>query len=224
MPHSQGTQRIEYKDTGKFSKIITDYVAGSVPRELYKHEVSLQGIEQAIHERNIFATDRKLLVEQLQQQYASLHGCDKVNQNISELGNVNTYTICTAHQPNIFTGHLYFIYKIIHVIKLADQLNKELSQSKFVPVFYMGSEDADLDELGHVFLFGEKYEWKTTQTGSVGRMLVDSELLTLIELIGGQINVLPHGEQIIDTIKNCYTKGTTIEAATFKLIHSLFGD
>ena len=34
----------------------------------------------------------------------------------------------------------------------------------------MGSEDADIDELGHVFWEGEKITWDTSQTGAVGRM------------------------------------------------------
>ena len=34
----------------------------------------------------------------------------------------------------------------------------------------MGSEDADLEELGHIYLGGEKLEWDTKQTGAVGRM------------------------------------------------------
>ena len=45
----------------------------------------------------------------------------------------------------------------------------------FVPVYYMGSEDADLDEIGTFTSDGVKYQWKTKQTGAVGRMKVDKE-------------------------------------------------
>ena len=41
-------------------------------------------------------------------------------------------------------------------IKLADFFSKEIPGSHFVPVFYMGSEDADLDELGHIYIEGGK--------------------------------------------------------------------
>ncbi len=224
MPHSLETQEIDYKDTGKFSRIVIDYIQGSALRDFYKHPVSLDGIRQSITDRNAFPTDRKLLVEQLQNQYSSLPVSEKVNQNINALLNRNAYTICTAHQPNIFTGHLYFIYKIIHVIKLAVQLNEQLAGNTFVPVFYIGSEDADLDELGHIFLSGKKYEWKTKQRGAVGRMIVDNDLIKMIETISGQISVLPFGKKIMNTIKDCYTKGAAIETATFKLLHTLFSD
>lgn len=222
MPHSPETQLIHYKETGRFSKIILDYLEGSALHDFYKHPVDLQGIKDAIADRNKFKTDRELLVEQLLKQYSSVPPSDKILSIINTLREENTYTICTAHQPNIFTGHLYFIYKIIHVIKLADQLRAQLPGSNFVPVFYMGSEDADLEELGHIYLSGVKYEWKTKQKGAVGRMLVDKELVNMLDEISGQINVLPFGIQVINQLKENYQIGTTIELATFRLLHSLF--
>jgi bacillithiol biosynthesis cysteine-adding enzyme BshC len=130
--------------------------------------------------------------------------------------------VCTAHQPNIFTGHLYFIYKIVHTIKLADRLDKELPGNKFVPVFYVGSEDADLAELGEVSINGEKYKWQTKQTGAVGRMLVDDELLKILKKIKGQITVEPFGKEVIELIQECYVKGKTIQDACFCLVNKLF--
>ena len=165
-----------------------------------------------------------MLAEQLEQQYLSVETSSTVKNNISALLDENTFTICTAHQPNIFTGHLYFIYKIIHTIKLADTLNKELPENKFVPVFYVGSEDADLEELGEVFINGEKYKWATKQTGAVGRMLVDDELLKILKKIKGQLEAEQFGKEIIDVVQECYTKGRTIQDACFCLVNKLFGD
>ncbi|MBK8141474.1 MAG: bacillithiol biosynthesis BshC [Chitinophagaceae bacterium] len=54
----------------------------------------------------------------------------------------------------------------MHAIKLADSLKISLPQYNFVPVFYIGSEDADLDELNHIHLGGEKLVWNTKQTGA----------------------------------------------------------
>jgi bacillithiol biosynthesis cysteine-adding enzyme BshC len=132
-------------------------------------------------------------------------------------------TITTAHQPNIFTGPLYFIYKILHAIKLAEYCRSSLPNYNFVPVYYMGSEDADLDELGHFHLGGEKLTWNTEQSGAVGRMKVDKGFLKLIDLITGQLAVLPFGEEILSLIKDCYTEGIKIQDATFHLVNKLFG-
>jgi len=116
----------------------------------------LQGIQKAITGRQRVSTNRKLLVEELRKQYSGVQQDNAVKKSIEALLSENTFTITTAHQPNIFTGPLYFIYKILHAIKLSEHCKASLPQYNFVPVFYMGSEDADLDELGHFYLNGEK--------------------------------------------------------------------
>lgn len=92
----------------------------------------------------------------------------------------------------------------------------------FVPVFYIGSEDADLDELGHINLYGEKLEWKTSQTGPVGRMIVDKKLISLIDVLFSQVGVQPYGPEIIGLFKSCYREGTTIQQATLEMVNQLF--
>jgi bacillithiol biosynthesis cysteine-adding enzyme BshC len=224
LSNSFSAANISYKETGYFSKIVTDYLSKkNLLHGFYQHSPDLQGIKDAITSRKNITTNRKVLVEHLDQQYLKVETSAKVKENISALKNENTFTVCTAHQPNIFTGHLYFIYKIIHTIKLADTLNSELPGNKFVPVLYVGSEDADLEELGEVFINGEKYKWETKQTGAVGRMLVDDELLKILKKIKGQLVVEPFGKEVIEIVQECYVKGRTIQDACFCLINKLFG-
>jgi bacillithiol biosynthesis cysteine-adding enzyme BshC len=202
-----------------------DYVSAADGLKLfYNHPVSVEGIKAAIAEREKFTTNRRLLVDVLNKQYAAVDTSDAVANNIALLLHDNTFTICTAHQPNIFTGPLYFIYKILHVAKLAEQLKIELPENNFVPVYYMGSEDADLDELGHFYINGEKFVWQTSQTGAVGRMKVDKALVTLLGAVSGQLLIHPYGAEIIELMKNCYKVGVTIEQATFQLVNALFAD
>ena len=95
---------------------------------------------------------------------------------------------------------------------------------QFVPVYYIGSEDADLAELNHINLDGEKLVWNTKQTGAVGRMKVDKDFLKLIDAIEGQLAVLPNGAETISLIKECYRLGEDIQTATFKIVNTLFAD
>jgi bacillithiol biosynthesis cysteine-adding enzyme BshC len=217
------SQFISYDSTGFFSKISTDYISGNILlKPFYAHPVSFGGIKAAIEARKKFPTNRELLADQLQQQYKGISLTEKQQGNLLRLNNANCFTITTAHQPNLFTGHLYFIYKILQVIKLAEQLENEMPDNNYVPVFYMGTEDADLEELGHIYLFGEKYEWVTMQTGAVGRMKVDKALLKIIDTIRGRLLVYPFGEEIIGILYSCYKEGTTIEQATFQFVNHLF--
>lgn len=217
------SQYIPYSQTGKFTKIVIDYI-NKVPQlsDFYEHPVSLKGIKAAIAERKKFHTNRQLLFEQFTNQYKDFEDCEAIKANIHALSSENTFTICTAHQPNVFTGHLYFVYKILHTIKLADSLRKELPEYNFVPVFFMGSEDADLEELNHIVIDAEKYKWQTNQTGAVGRMKVDDNLLKLIDKIAGRLSVEKYGNELISLIKKCFTKNSTIENSTFLFVHYLF--
>jgi uncharacterized protein YllA (UPF0747 family) len=175
---------ITFSQTGKFTKIVLAYINEAPElKDFYAHPVNLEGIKSAIEQRKKYPTNRKLLAEQFTIQYKDFENCNLIKSNINALLDENTFTICTAHQPNIFTGHLYFVYKILHTIKLADSLKKELPEYNFVPVFFIGSEDADLEELNHVIIDGEKYQWETKQTGAVGRMKIDDTLIKLIEEI-----------------------------------------
>ena len=217
--------RLSYAQTGFFSTIVADYLSGNEKlSSFYQHSVSADGIRSSIESRKKYNTNRELLVNELTKQYAAVTTTDAVKDNIHKLLSPNTFTICTAHQPNIFTGPLYFIYKILHAAKLSAELKKEMPQYDFIPVYYMGSEDADLDELNNITIQGNKLVWQTKQTGAVGRMNVDDELLKLITAINGQISVLPNGKELVQLFIDCYRKGNTIQQATFELVNKLFGE
>src|SRR5882724_6713634 len=219
------TQRIPYRQTGCFSNIVLDYLdQADGLKPFYSHSPNLQGIQKAVEARKKFSNNREVLVQELKKQYASVKNSESVEKNIEALLSGNTFTITTAHQPNIFTGPLYFIYKILHAIKLAEHCNSLLPAFKFVPVYYMGSEDADLDELGHTYIDGQKIKWETKQTGAVGRMKVDKEFLQMIRLVEGQLSVQPSGHEIIELVKECYKENSLVQDATFRFVNSLFAE
>ncbi|MBL7723067.1 MAG: bacillithiol biosynthesis cysteine-adding enzyme BshC [Chitinophagaceae bacterium] len=217
--------RLPYRQTGAFTKIAMDYIdqAESL-KPFFAHPSTIQGIQKAIDNRKKFSTNRELLVQELKKQYKGTAAGDKVSKSIELLLSADTFTVTTAHQNNIFSGPLYFIYKILHAIKLADSLKTNLPQYNFVPVFYIGSEDADLEELNHIHLGGEKLAWNTKQTGAVGRMKVDKELLKLIAIMEGQLMVHPYGNEIVSLLKQCYKEGDTLMQATFQLVNALFAE
>jgi bacillithiol biosynthesis cysteine-adding enzyme BshC len=214
---------IPYQETGAFSAIANDYLSNDPALQpFYTYHPDEDGFKKALEARKGFATDRALLVNQFTSQYAEMNTSKAVRDNIASLLDENTFTICTAHQPNIFTGHLYFIYKILHAIRMADDMNNSIPGHHFVPVYYMGSEDADLDELGEVHINGKHYRWNTNQQGAVGRMKVDKGMIAMMDEMQGQLSVEPFGADIVALMRNCYVPGRTIEAATFELADKLF--
>ena len=228
---------ISYRSTGLFSALINDYIeTKGTAQSFVNYAATKEGYKKAIEQRASFPTNRKVLVEVLQNQYTQLAkdindanvlntkaAFKLVNDNVNLLLKENTFTVTTAHQPNIFTGPLYFIYKIVHTIQLAAELKKQFPENNFVPVYYMGSEDADLQEVGSYTLAGEAYQWNTKQKGAIGRMKVDDELIKLLQNLEGYWLVQPAGKEALDVLKQAYQKGKTISDATLALVHAYFG-
>ncbi len=150
--------------------------------DFYKYPVNLKSFEQVIADKSKASINRTVLVEVLQEQYKSLSKSPKVLDHIHSLSKDNTFTIITAHQPILFTGPLYYIYKIISCINLCEQLKAAYPTNNFVPFFVTGGEDHDFEEVNYVNLFSKKIEWQNEEKGSVGMMSTATLKPTLEQL------------------------------------------
>ncbi|MFM2049035.1 MAG: hypothetical protein RI955_1583, partial [Bacteroidota bacterium] len=166
---------------------------------------------------------RNELVQILQEQNSFLTNSEKAFGNIKLLENNNCFTITTAHQPCLFTGPIYTIVKAISAIKLAQQYKKDFPENDFVPVFYIGSEDHDLDELNHLNLFNKKINWQTNQSGAVGSMGLEG-IETVITEIESLLQNEVRKDDIISIIKKCYKPEYTMAKAFRCLLHELLGN
>ena len=155
-------------------------------RDFYAYEPELASFAEAIKNKREDATNRALLVDRLRDQYRALGVSAKKTIALIEcLKDENTFTITTAHQPSLFTGPLYFIYKAFSAIKLALMLTEKYSDCVFVPIFILGGEDHDFEEVNHLHLQGQRITWKNDETGSVSRMKatsVKSALDTVLDI------------------------------------------
>lgn len=214
---------IPFAETGYFSPLIADFLSGRAPlRSFYEYNPAGPDFRQAMLVKSGQPLRRDILADALYHQYQGLEIREEVRANIGLLQATNTFTVCTAHQPNIFTGYLYFVYKILQTVKLTQDLQRQFPQNHFVPVYYMGSEDADLDELGSIYLDGKKLTWETDQTGAVGRMNTTG-LETLIAQIGDSIGYAPHAPELLEILKKAYLGHENVQEATLSLVNDLFG-
>lgn len=216
---------VPYPETGFFSRLVTDYLTDQPTiQPFYLYRPDANGIRKAIQARKNFPVNRAVLVNALTRQYEVLEKSPAVAENLQLLLSENTFTVCTAHQPNLLTGYLYFVYKILHAIKLARQLSADYPDQHFVPVYYMGSEDNDIEELGAFRFRGDKYVWDGDgQSGAVGRM----DTAGLKKLFNELFKVFgPPGKNCDDLQKmvtTAYLKHKTIAEATQYLVNELFG-
>lgn len=215
---------VYHESTGAFSHIINSYLAQKEDlKSFFRFAPNDEGMAQAIEARKQFPVDRETLVETLLDQYKEEDLSEYCFAQIRSLKDEKTFTVCTAHQPDLMTGYLYFFYKIIHAAKLAQYLKQHFPDNHFVPIFYIGSEDNDLEELS-VFHYGERtWRWNTHQTGAVGRMSTKDLQPLIRELTESLVPFGANREKTIQIISEAYNGSHTIAQAIRHIVHAFLG-
>jgi bacillithiol biosynthesis cysteine-adding enzyme BshC len=207
--------KISLSDTQTFSPFFLDYIEhkDSLKPFFNRYPVIENFSDQIAEKTRTFSPQhRQVLVENFQKQYEGLTISSQVSDNILLLKNDKTFTVTTGHQLNIFTGPLYFIYKIVTVISTCKKLKEQYPGYDFVPVFWMASEDHDYDEIKYFTLYGNKYVWETDQTGAVGRFNTKG-LEKLANELPGDVTIF----------REAYTKRKTLSQAVRYYVNELFG-
>jgi len=151
---------IDINHVHQFSKKDNAYINGINELHLFlNYQFNFDEFEKAIENRKQFHCDRQLLVSVINEQYQTEHSSSTILENISALLDDNTFTVTTAHQPSLMTGPLYYIYKILSTIKLSQKLKAHFPHQHFVPLFVIGGEDHDFEEINHFNLFNKRIEW-----------------------------------------------------------------
>ena len=214
--------RIPFSQINQFSKRDKAYVnQDKTLHPFFEHEVSIKAFEKVIQAKSVQKIQRDELVDALLVQYQSLSRHAKVDGHIEILRKQNTFTIVTAHQPSLFTGPLYYIYKIMSTINLCEQLIQHYPNHNFVPVFITGGEDHDFEEVNHLELFNKKVIWESGEKGSVGNMKSESIFPVLQELeaiLGDHENAM----KLVQILKNAYSKNERYGNGTIEMVHELF--
>jgi bacillithiol biosynthesis cysteine-adding enzyme BshC len=213
---------ISYQETNAFSAVVLDYISGKDQlRSFYKYSPDFNGFGEAIANRN-FKGDRAILVNTLQRQYLSVKAPELVAENIRLLGDGRTFTITTGHQLNIFTGPLYFIYKIVTAINLARELKAQFPDHNFVPVYWMATEDHDFEEINHVKIEDKMLTWNKETAGATGRLETTDIIDTLIAY-KGYLGISENGLGLSELVDQAYTTHKKLSDATRDLVNALFG-
>lgn len=180
-----------------------------------------KSLEDTVQNRRNHSVDRELLVSELEKQYKSIPHSSLVAEHIALLKDENTFTVITAHQPSLLTGPLYYILKICSALRVAKDLNAGDSNTKIVPVFIIGGEDHDFEEINHTYLFGKKITWDREASGSVGRLNLDS-LDDIIEQVTSMLGESPEAESLKDKLAFAQKNAKTYGEFSFLFTHAIF--
>ena len=205
---------VDLKKTGQFSQFFLDYLGGKETlRSFYSHEPKLESFDAAIKAKQFSADKRQILVEVLESQYAGIPLASAAAEQLEALRDEKTFTVTTGHQLNLFTGPLYFIYKLISTINLAKRLQERHPDYRFVPVYWMATEDHDAAEINYFKLDGQTYRWETSQKGAVGDFELDSSFQNFLKGLGFAPAVF----------RDAYSQSATLAEAVRKYVNELFG-
>lgn len=195
------------------NSMLHDFVYNTQQLSDFIHfEPNDSGLTGCIADRQQSFSPRETLVEVLLSQYQGITLHEKVVQNIESLRLPHTFTVTTGQQLCLLTGPLYTTFKILSAINLSEKLAKDHPDKQFVPIFWMASEDHDVEEINHFYLFGKKFAWDTLQKGAVGNFNTED-----IHLLLQSTGTLP------DWVVEIYKDSKSLSEATRKLVHALYG-
>ena len=217
------TTTISFEDIPSIPKIVKDFLNGTFPTNnsfVWKDENILSKIIEK--SENYSSESRSILAGVLKKQHEKLFLSEKQKSNLEVLQRNNTFTITTGHQLNLFSGPVFFIYKILQTIKSSKVLNEKFPEYNFVPIFWMATEDHDFEEISFFKTQNTTYSFKEKNGGPVGRIVIsDTQFLNDFEK---EFSGTPFGGELIALMKSSYQKGKSLADATRNMVQSLFSE
>src|SRR5271165_4734384 len=179
---------------------------------------SLESYTAAGKEVQYPAERRAALVE-------ALRPLNQGSLNLDRLAEPGTLAVVTGQQVGLFSGPAYTVYKAVSAAKLARELTHNGMPA--VPVFWLATEDHDVEEVSHVWVFDETARPTridvTEQNGTgklkpVGRIpLRDIPIDALREALGA----LPHADEVVALVERTYLPDATFGESFLRLLKEL---
>lgn len=221
------TDCISYQNSGYFSSLMNDYLEKKTNlQSLYNRFPTLENFEGQIQEKQVNFNEngtlkRKILVSSLEKQYSKVETSVLTKQNIEALNTSNTFTVTTGHQLNLFSGPLYFLYKIISTINLTTELKAKYPTYNFVPIYWMATEDHDFEEINYFNFKGKKFRWNKESTGPVGRLSTEG-LAEFLEVYTLELGSSTNAATLKKLFEDSYLNHDNLADATRFLANALF--
>ncbi len=192
------------------------------------------------HERMLPKQHRETIVASITQTHSEIgESSAAVLQNLELLASADCVAVVTGQQLGILGGPMYAFYKAFSAIQLAKKLSTEFPSVKFVPVFWLESEDHDLDEVAQIHIVNRNSEVETIRyvpselvdgvgadkwRKQVGPIVLEEEPRAkfFAELRAG-LPQTAFTEEVLAEYERCYATGKTFVDAFALLLSRCFG-
>ncbi|REC49000.1 bacillithiol biosynthesis cysteine-adding enzyme BshC [Chryseobacterium pennipullorum] len=215
--------KIPFNDIGSIPQLVKDFLNQKI--EGFEQKIfSLDHFKEQLHlKTDSFASaQRNILSEVLEEQLSDLNLSSKQKTHLEHLKLPNTVTITTGHQLNLFSGPVFFVYKILQTIKTCSYLKENFPDFNFVPVYWMASEDHDFAEINHFKTENNYYETHEKSGGPVGRIEISGTYF--ISEFEKEFKDSIFGTELILMLKEAYQPGNTLTQAIKILVNRLFSE
>ncbi len=157
---------------------------------------------------------------------AALRALNGESPQLDALAKPGTVVVVTGQQVGLLSGPAYTVYKAVTAAKLAQQLTA--SGIPAVPVFWLATEDHDLAEVNHAWIFNEtakpsKVSISATvgNGGPVGAVEFADDLAG--ELRDG-LGKLPYADEVLERLNAAYHPGATLGTAFRTFLQDVLRD
>ena len=215
--------KISFQKIESIPQLVKDFLNHKI-EGFEDHTFSLDHFKNQIHlkQSSFTANQRKVLAETLENQMSGLELSSKQRENLEGLRQINTFTITTGHQLNLFSGPAFFVYKILQTIKTCSYLKQNFPDFNFVPIYWMASEDHDFAEINHFKTESGYYEINEKPGAAVGRIKVNDTFF--ISEFEKEFKDYVFGTELILMLKEAYKSGNTLTEAIKTLVNRLFSE
>ena len=218
--------QLPFEKTGFFSKTMLDYLAKKESiKPFYHNYPDLVGFRNQLEEKekSFNLESRNVLSKSLEKQYQGFDLSEATQNNIKLLKQKNTFTVTTGHQLNLFTGPLYFLYKIFSTINLAEEISKKFPTKNIVPVYWMATEDHDFEEINYFNFQEKKVQWNLESGGAVGRLSTEG-LSDVFQEFSSHLGSTKNAKELKKLFSEGYLKHKNLADATRFIANELFKD
>lgn len=215
--------KISFNDIESIPQLVKDFLNQKI-EGFENNTFSLDHFRQQIHlKKDSFTSEkRSILADVFEAQLETLSLSSEQKENLENLKQPNTFTITTGHQLNLFSGPVFFVYKILQTIKTCTYLKENFPDFNFVPVYWMASEDHDFAEINHFKTENNYYETNEKSGGPVGRIEIsDTYFISEFEK---EFKDSIFGTELILMMKEAYKAGNTLTEAIKILVNRLFSE
>ena len=229
---SASVQRLSFSSFKSFPALFRDYCADySKLSEFFSGDFQDAAARRSAVSRTLSVDrDRETLADVLVEQNARWGMSERARANIETLRRDDSAAVVTGQQVGLFGGPIFTLLKAITTVKLAEQLSEESGQP-VVPVFWMGVEDHDFDEIAATYLLrrNEPFELRYRDVpqgnpGPVGRIVLSDEITRLVDEIDEILPPTDFKETLMRLVRDAYQPGHTFGDAFAMLMSSLLSD